>query len=560
MKKLLVTAILLNSWVTSYAGSPTYINLKAEEGPRTRGVEAADALSRSAPESGTVVVSHPPLEKKKLLFFPDMPLGLGRVFAGNDILGPKLPCFEIAEEQPIRKNLAATSLLTMEVVSSREDLLQSLSISPSIAAQMKLADKGYKAQFKLDWVDTKTFSSDTLTLLVKVDSTYGTYQLSDYKLRQDYIAAIKSNNFNYLNAKCGDMFVISELRRGVVAVILTIRNVSNTEKRKIDLSVGGGMSFGLGEVDVNVDMGKTVSQAKNEGRVSLDFYSSVGTGMDQMKEMISKTGSGLQGVTDALGDYVSKIEAKSIPPSILYVAPIEMAFPLELSEIRVPRDYRVIDDSIWETLYFQHSAVEATIRRLKKELQNTMLPANILQYYRQQQTTYEQRKNILEEVAQKLAEFRRKAVNSVETVIPADLTPVAWFRYDSDITNPSFKWTCDKTGKLCGDLSQKPAWFGFGSNWTMSLGFTGQLTKAPNVRKVELIAIPPKARAQTIASTIIQNGVNSFKLQTVNYSPEQNSEVFKQIYVPEVSYFIKLTFPDNSQKLIELNPPQKPKI
>ncbi len=437
-KKLLILSVTLFT-TSALAAAPTVINLTSKKPKEStsdrampmpkgaKGIPVPVAAKADAPAfQEMIVVGESPLEKKQLLYYPDMPLALGRVYAGQDLFAQKRDCFQASDEKPIRKNNAVQSTLSMEVITSREDLLKSLGVSASLAGQMKLIKRGVEAKASLDWVDTQTFSNDTLTLLVKVDSSYGIYERSDYVLKKDYLDSVRAKDFNYFKNQCGDMFVISESRRAVVAVVFTVRNVNKAEKDVIAGALQGGLSWGVGEASVDTKVNKVVAQASQQGRISMNFYSSAGSGMGDLQSMIQHVNGGLDGIVKSLGDFVSKIDKNFVPPSILFVSPLEMAFPRALSKIKIPRNYRVVPDEYWEKLYFQHSAVKATLFRIDDQLSNTSLPADWANYYTIKRVAYIKRKAVLESVAEELDNFTKQVTDTIKTVIPEDLVPVVW--------------------------------------------------------------------------------------------------------------------------------------
>jgi hypothetical protein len=208
---------------------------------------------------------------------------------------------------PRLENIAGDNLLSIEQIKTREHLYKFLHISTSISGQYKFFSAGVSINYEME----ETFDSDSFVFGVRGLTTFGEVGLINPHLSNEAKALV--NNRSAFYTRCGREWVSTETRGVLIAVIYTIKNVSQSQRSKLEAAVSGGFSGVVLKLDVEAKLKQIFETAFVSNYYSAHVHAIGGTGISKFAETLKSLDEPtkvLQQITDYMKDL--KYEA-SVP-------------------------------------------------------------------------------------------------------------------------------------------------------------------------------------------------------------------------------------------------------
>ena len=288
-------------------------------------------------------------------YHPNSTFALGRGFEPNTLTETKLNCVDFDRKADITGDAATTTIFNMRVVSSSEDLKRALGIDYSLDARY-LQTKG-NANFNLN--NESAFGEKTLNVVILASSEFGTWSMSNPRLTPYAQSLINNVRHDVFRSECGSHFVTHEVLGVKTAILLTIRNLSNTFDSKVKNHVGFNYSSGEMSVDFKNEVNSVVNQAYERGSLEITIFTTGGSGVKDLKDIVSQISSkksALDNIQTELGKYLEKFNAQNAVPVRFMAKPFGFGFENAYENIwkahnerkiqRIAAAYRKLDNQI----------------------------------------------------------------------------------------------------------------------------------------------------------------------------------------------------------------------
>jgi hypothetical protein len=204
-------------------------------------------------------------------------------------------------------NVAASNELTIEQIKTREHLYKFLHISTSISGQYKL----FSASGSLDYESEETFDSDSFVFGVRGITTFGEVGLIDPVLTETAKALVKDRSAFYV--RCGREWVSTETRGVLIAVIYTIKNVSQSQRSKLEAAVSGGFNGGVLSIDVQAKLKQIFETAFVSNYYSARVSAIGGAGVSAFAQTLTQLDKPDE-VLQKISDYVKTLDYSGSAP------------------------------------------------------------------------------------------------------------------------------------------------------------------------------------------------------------------------------------------------------
>ncbi|RVG15440.1 hypothetical protein [Sinorhizobium meliloti] len=183
-------------------------------------------------------------------------------------------------------------------IQSKYEFFREVNIQASLSGSYgPFSGSGSFSSFSLD--DIK---EDSLTWMVTVKSSYGSFALVDPKLNDDS----KGLRPLAMIGRCGSSYV-SMIDRGVIAAaIFSVYNLDEKHRREIRASLSAGFSTGAFSADAKASFSDVMRTALQYGTMNINIYALGGDGATALAEAIRANPTDLDAVRRILSNYVTK--------------------------------------------------------------------------------------------------------------------------------------------------------------------------------------------------------------------------------------------------------------
>ena len=207
------------------------------------------------------------------------------------------------------ENITSNTDLSIEQIKTREHLYSFLNVSASISGQYKL----FSASASMSYESEETFDADSFTFGVRGLSTWGEIGLINPRLSGD--AARLTGNRAAFYARCGREWVASETRGVLIAVIYTIKNVSQSQRSRLEAAVSGGFGGSVLKLNVESKLSKILESAFVSNYYSTRIHAIGGEGVSSFSQTINDLDDPVK-VLKQISDYMKDlIYQQSVPLS-----------------------------------------------------------------------------------------------------------------------------------------------------------------------------------------------------------------------------------------------------
>ena len=164
----------------------------------------------------------------------DMALGVGYDAVANQVRG------DCVIRSPTESTGGEEVYFAIDIIESREDLVQKLNISASASLTAEFGT----ASAKISYFDDKHINKYSLYLLCTCVVKQSAERMRDVKLSDDAARMISSGNTDGFRRRCGDEFVVGSVSGGELYGFCEIITQSEDEQRDASASIRGSGSLG----------------------------------------------------------------------------------------------------------------------------------------------------------------------------------------------------------------------------------------------------------------------------------------------------------------------------
>lgn len=209
---------------------------------------------------------------------------------------------------------AVATTASMELVSDYKSLAKTLNLEVDYKSKADVSIAKLKAGGSLDLnLKYEDFAKDenrSVAIVVKAYSDYGRRGLRSYPLKKEFKDLVEQGKFDAFRQRCGTHIVVAEHRNAMVAVVITLTEVTASSKRafegmyKTHFEVDGPVKVATVKAssDFTTKWKSLIDSASRLGRLDVKFESRGGAGIaDATKFAITGDPAKVDQILAALG-------------------------------------------------------------------------------------------------------------------------------------------------------------------------------------------------------------------------------------------------------------------
>lgn len=253
-------------------------------------------------------------------YHPRTVMVLGHGFEPNNLSDPKMACLDFAVEPAPGEPAALESTLETYVVHDVNQLKTILKVDVRVEASY-LTQKA-SAGFKLE--TEQMFRRDSITLMVVSRSEYGKLVLKPKGLTP-LAAEILRNRPGEFASECGTHLVKMVQRGTMVAVFLTITDLTEEQKRKLETRLEAGGSSGAFSAEAKAGFDDILERSLASHSVRIQAISTGGEGAADFEKLIRNFDS-LGKVYEGISEFMKRFGAANAAPIAFHTGPFGFGF------------------------------------------------------------------------------------------------------------------------------------------------------------------------------------------------------------------------------------------
>ena len=212
-------------------------------------------------------------------FHPKSRLYLG---AGVDKFQPHKAFLDCVSFDPLEilngKPIINTSL-EVTGVKSAYDFYQKIGFSSFLEGSYLFMQGESSVNYNFE----EAFSENNLTWLVLLKAEYGARRLKNFKLKPEFQSLSQKD----LLRKCGREIVVEEKRSIMLFVLVTLKNLTHSQKEELSAKLSFGATGSLGKVNFSAEYKKFLQQALSLGQVGVKIYSHGNFPLSPLKNILA---------------------------------------------------------------------------------------------------------------------------------------------------------------------------------------------------------------------------------------------------------------------------------
>lgn len=286
------------------------------------------------------------------------PSSVLRLGAGFNPLFPDrayADCLDYGQVESIDGENAINTRYSMNVLTSRKQLFESMGISASMSARGSF----WSASGSVDYLKEHKFHKDNINWMVMGTTQFGRFGISDVKLKKGSKKLLEEKKYGEFEARCGSEFVQMESRRVMVSAIFTIENVSEEDKEKLETQFEGSISGFLGEGEMKAKYTSFYNAASHVSRVRMTILAVGGAGIQRFGAIIKNPGN-LEEIQSVLAAYLEELNLDAAVPSTYLTGSMSVFGWDGTTPISVYRRERALGE-----LFHAYRDVEDIIKRIR---------------------------------------------------------------------------------------------------------------------------------------------------------------------------------------------------
>jgi hypothetical protein len=233
-------------------------------------------------------------------YHPRLTLALGRGFSPNDLFAPKEGCIDFVPHR-LDPGPPLTTFSQTYVTSDR-------SLYESIGYELR-AEAAYleaKASAGIKSMSSRTSDTNSVRVVVHATTDFGRWGLKAGAALTEEGKRRVASPADFAKF-CGTDFVSIERRGASVAAVLTLNTRTNALKRALELSLGGGASYGPISASLQQQFNSELKKSAREGRLNVDIVSTGGIGLGGLNSVViaeAASDAGLDAIKKSLAEYL----------------------------------------------------------------------------------------------------------------------------------------------------------------------------------------------------------------------------------------------------------------
>jgi hypothetical protein len=249
-----------------------------------------------------------PLYGEGYQYYPGTALGLGKGFRKLTPTQNFPSCLVLSQTNITTDNTVGAFIFHMDLVDDRKTLYDTLHLDAHLAAHAVAGSANLDAAFDKE----TSLSSEDLTWVLFGYQEYGGDELSP-ELNTN--ASVYKKDVNKLIARCGDEYVQTVQKAAEIAMVFTLHNVSQTEKRTLTMHFDGGASWGSGSVEFSANSRQFLLSAMKHGEIHMRAYGFGGGGISKLGPELVLNPDNFDAVKTTIAKYIQEnmIPTKAAP-------------------------------------------------------------------------------------------------------------------------------------------------------------------------------------------------------------------------------------------------------
>jgi len=249
-------------------------------------------------------------------YYPNSPIHLGATFDPRQITEVHLPCIKFDGRSQLdaynsSSQLGMETQYTVDQLKTRHQLYNYLHISASVSGHYKFFSGG--ASYDLE--QESTFDSDSFSWVIRGYTKYGEFGMSNPRLNAE-AEALKSDATAF-RSRCGTDFVGQESRSVLIAAVYTVKNLSETNWKKVSADFNAAVGGGVWGLDAKAKYDSFFKEAVTNGTLSFRLYIIGGEGIKTLGDLALATGD-IEKVKQIIADYTKQLSIEySVPTDFL---------------------------------------------------------------------------------------------------------------------------------------------------------------------------------------------------------------------------------------------------
>jgi hypothetical protein len=252
-------------------------------------------------------------------FHPRSILSLGNGFSPNNMTEVKLRCLDFRAEPAAGESGALDSTLNTYMVNDSSTMKTLLGIDVKIEASYLTA----KASAGLTLNTDQMFKSDSATMMILAKSEYGRLVMLDPKLTA-YAESLRRTDPGAFARECGTHLVKMIRRGAMVAVFVTITNLTEEQKQKLRIDVEASGSSGAASAKMKFGFEQALERSRASNSVRTQIISTGGPGISGLASLVEKMSwspDSLKQIEDAVAQFMREFSKENPAPIGFYTAP-----------------------------------------------------------------------------------------------------------------------------------------------------------------------------------------------------------------------------------------------
>jgi hypothetical protein len=333
-----------------------------------------------------------------LSYHPSSTLRLGGTFDPIDLTEVKPPCVNYDNESPVdgvgETVVSPKMTFFIRQITDFREFYSYMSLSASVSGHYKLFSAG--GSFHQE--EENFSSSDSFSWVMGINAHYGRYRAVNPRLTDSARDLANNGDLIQFTRRCGTHAVL-QISRGInAAVVFTIRNLTERNRKSVTASFNASFGGGLWGVDAGADFQQHVRSLIETGQITLDIRTIGGPGAAELASIIQDLDKANIGkVREALSRYVAKQGPDGSVPIEFQTASLSSYVPALGDPDRT--NYMIL---IGE-LFVAHQENAYMLRKYRGFLQNS-------EDYDPTDTAISDALNAVKAIQQRLSEIQRSAI------------------------------------------------------------------------------------------------------------------------------------------------------
>jgi hypothetical protein len=251
---------------------------------------------------------------------------------------------------------ASTSSVLIKYVKSESEIHQEVGISTALSGSYLFVSGHMSANYSSE----NSFESDSITFIIYANSHYGREYIDTAELKKD----LEKKTYAQLLKHCGPEIVTERTLGTSIFGIFTLSNLSESDKHKFDLSVGGGLNGGIFSAETETSLKNFISTAASSVRLSMKVMSIGGGGITQLVSLLPEQN---HNIAETISNAPATIRSYMAGMTKANAVPISFTTMHldQLTDADIPREAD-FDNSRLVRAYERYLGVYNTLTRLER--------------------------------------------------------------------------------------------------------------------------------------------------------------------------------------------------